>query len=129
MTNIRFATPEDSQAIAETHVLGWRAAYRGVVPDNVLDGLSIDTRAAQWRGRLEDRAATERRVWVIEDAARVQGFATTAPTRDEDDNPATTSELMAIYLRPEAWGQGLGRDLMLHSLADVRTRGWCEVSL
>jgi len=129
MRNIRLATVGDSQAIAEAHVLGWRAAYRGIVPDIVLDGLSVDARAAQWRGRLDEAAASERRAWVIEVDRRVQGFAVTAPTRDEDDDAARTSELMAIYLHPDAWGVGLGRELVSHALADVHTRGWREVSL
>jgi GNAT superfamily N-acetyltransferase len=129
MRNIRLATVGDSRAIAEIHVLGWRAAYRGIVPDIVLEGLSIDARAAQWRGRLDDAVANERRVWVIEVDRHVQGFAVTARTRDEDEDAALTSELMALYLHPDAWGIGLGRDLVVHALADVRTRGWREASL
>jgi len=41
---IRPATPEDARAIAEVHVASWRYAYRGLLPDDVLDRLSVEER-------------------------------------------------------------------------------------
>ncbi len=35
---VRPATPEDSLAIADAHVRGWQAAYRGLVPDRSSTG-------------------------------------------------------------------------------------------
>jgi GNAT superfamily N-acetyltransferase len=119
--------PEDATAMAEAHVHGWRAAYRGMVPDAHLDGLSVDQRAAMWT-RLLSGPPDQRRHWVIE-TDRVQGFAGTGPTRDDDDDPQRISELMVIYLRPDVVGTGLGRALLEHAVADVRSRGWAGMSL
>ena len=41
---IREATPDDARAIAEVHVASWRWAYRGDLPAEFLDGLSVDDR-------------------------------------------------------------------------------------
>jgi hypothetical protein len=49
---IRSATPGDARAIATIHVEAWRAAYRGIVPDEYLDSLSIDGRESTWRQNL-----------------------------------------------------------------------------
>jgi len=35
---IRTATPDDAAAVAAVHEASWQAAYRGVFPDEVLDG-------------------------------------------------------------------------------------------
>ncbi len=46
------AEAADAVAIADIHVRSWRTAYRGVMPDAVLDGLSVADRTQQWRRRL-----------------------------------------------------------------------------
>jgi hypothetical protein len=40
MVELRDATPADAHAIANVLVQSWRAAYRGLLPDDVLAGLS-----------------------------------------------------------------------------------------
>ena len=52
MTSVRAATPADAAAIAGVHVRSWQAAYRGIVPDEVLDGLSLPDREQRWRSIL-----------------------------------------------------------------------------
>jgi hypothetical protein len=52
-TVIRDATATDAAAIAGIHVRSWQSAYRGMIDDVVLDGLSVARRASDWteRGR------------------------------------------------------------------------------
>ena len=125
---IRAATVEDARAIAEIHVAGWRAAYRGQMPDAVLDGLSIDRRTEQWTQRIGAPVPPEQRTWVSWDGARVTGFANTGPSRDADARPGM-AELFAIYVDPSAWGTGAGRALLAHAAADVSERGFAGMSL
>jgi hypothetical protein len=39
---VREASVNDAAAIADLHVRAWQMAYRGIVPDAILDGMSID---------------------------------------------------------------------------------------
>ncbi|HUQ39529.1 MAG TPA: hypothetical protein VM030_05200, partial [Acidimicrobiales bacterium] len=55
--HVRVAGVEDARAIAEVHVASWLAAYRGIIDDDVLDGLSVDARAARWVENLTDPEA------------------------------------------------------------------------
>ena len=48
--NVRPARPEDARRIAEIHVETWRATYPGVMPQEVLDGLSVDEPRAELAG-------------------------------------------------------------------------------
>ena len=124
---IREAEPKDAKAIAEVHVRSWRAAYRGQLTDEYLDGLSVDERLEQHRRSLEEPRA-EWRTWVADDDGRVAGFAVTGPSEDADAEPST-AEVYAIYLEPDRVGTGLGRGLFEHAVADLRERGFTVVTL
>ncbi|GGT26686.1 GNAT family N-acetyltransferase [Nonomuraea spiralis] len=45
---IRQATSADAGAIAEVHVRSWQAAYRGLVPQDHLDGMNAAARRPAW---------------------------------------------------------------------------------
>ena len=49
---IRRAGLADARAIAEVAVAGWRAAYRGMLPDDFLDAMRVDAREVAWHERL-----------------------------------------------------------------------------
>jgi RimJ/RimL family protein N-acetyltransferase len=117
--DVRLATTADAEAIAVVHVDSWRAAYRGIVPDSVLDRLSVERRAAVWRETI--KRPGDERVWVVERDRRVIGFAATSPARD-DDVAAGTGEVAAIYLDPAAWSTGLGRQLFGAAVDDLGRR-------
>lgn len=118
---LRRALASDAEAVAIVHVDSWRAAYRGIVPDNVLDGLSVERRAQFWRESIA--AEPERPTWVVERDGRVIGFAAGGEARDDDVAPGT-GEVYAIYLDPGAWSQGLGRMLFAATVDDVRGHGF-----
>lgn len=120
---VRAARPEDAESIADAHVRGWLTTYRGIVPDPVLDGLSVERRTAFWRDTIAAEVPVER-IWVVEGAGRVQGFASTGAIRDQPEGIAGAGEVFAIYLAPEARGRGLGRALFTHAVDDLRARGF-----
>lgn len=103
--------------MAAVHVDSWRAAYRGIVPDAILEGLSVDRRAQFWRESIT--AEPDSPKWVVESDGRVIGFAAGGAARDDDVAPGT-GEVYAIYLDPGAWSQGLGRKLFAAAVNDVR---------
>jgi ribosomal protein S18 acetylase RimI-like enzyme len=106
---LRDATAADARAIAEIHVAAWRSAYRGLVPDAVLDGLSAEDREAMWRGGL----VAPEPGWgclVAEDRGNIVGFVGYGPPDDAEAGP-DLGEIYAIYLEPTAVGTGIGRDL------------------
>ncbi len=118
---VRRALPEDARAIAEAHVASWRDAYDGIVPRAVLDRLSVERRAAFWRETLGDAGGVD--VQVADLAGAVAGFVSAGPARDED-LPPHTGEIHAIYLKREAWSQGIGRELLRAADADLHRRGF-----
>lgn len=111
---IRTAVDVDALGVAVVRMRSWRAAYAGVIPDHVLDGMDLERMADQVRARMADPADpfTTR---VAERAGAIVGFTVTGPYRG-DDAPAGTGEVLAIYADPDHWSTGVGRLLMTDAL-------------
>lgn len=105
---LRPASLEDAPALARVHVGSWRAAYRGLMPDTVLDGLAEEAFTENWRQRLR---RMPRSTLLLASADEVIGFAAAGASRDPDAVPLRTGELYALYLHPEHWGTGAGTRL------------------
>ncbi len=126
---IRQADVADVSSIAEVHVRSWLKAYRGLIPDPVLDDLSVGQREKMWREAISRPASTADRVWVAEQRGRIVGFASAGPTRDDDEDPQDTGEIYAIYLEPEAQGQGIRRRLFRRAVEGLREQGFRAATL
>ena len=123
---IRLAEVDDAERLAEILVRSWTATYRGIMPDPVLDRLSVADRTARWRTSIRDAASDDAlRRWVVLDDRTIQGYAITGPGQDDFlPAPPGSGELDSLYLHPDAMGRGLGRALLAHALDDLRARGF-----
>ena len=104
MKVIRKATVQDAGAIARVQVYSWQHAYRGIIPDDFLDQLSVLRRTEFW---LSNLAGEAEEVLVVEEGSEVVGFASFGASRDEYAAP-NTAELYAIYIASDHWGRGCG---------------------
>jgi ribosomal protein S18 acetylase RimI-like enzyme len=103
----RKASPEDAEAIAHVQVDTWRTTYRGVVPDEHLEGLSYERGQEMWERILSD---TKEAVFVAQDSDdSVVGFASCGSARGAEKEYA--GELYAIYVTQAMQGKGIGRML------------------
>jgi GNAT superfamily N-acetyltransferase len=126
---VRIAEPRDARSIATIHVESWRGAYRGLVPDEHLDELSIDRRAAFWSEVLAHGPEWRQRTWIAERDGTPLGFATAGASRDPDLDRALFGELQAIYVDPEHWRGGAGRVLLEAAESFLREEGFVAATL
>ena len=125
---IRGAQPEDALAVARVHVRSWQSAYRGHLPDDHLAGLDPVARAERYSFGI-DRADTPRTVLAVdEDEGRVIGFATTGPCADAGSS-GRLGELYGLYVDPDRWRTGCGRQLMRAARARLAGLGFREAVL
>ena len=122
---IRRALCDDAEAIARVHIDSWRAAYRGLMPDSVLDGLSVERRSSEWRAWL---ALPEISTFLVTKSGSLVGFCTLIPSRDEDAGP-NVAEIPAIYVHPSFWRQGIGQFLCAKTIEEARKREFAAVTL
>lgn len=100
---IRWASLDDAPSLADVHVTTWQKAYAGILEADFLAGLDRERRARWWRGIVDAGA----RVHVVDVEGKVVGFCYAG---DSDD--AGWGEIYAIYVLPEHWGEGYGRELL-----------------
>jgi ribosomal protein S18 acetylase RimI-like enzyme len=119
---IRPAELDDSDAIGNVHVRAWQGAYRGVMPDEYLDGLRAEDRATMWRGYFAV-PRPDHQLTVVVHAGEVVGFAASGPEAGESAR-SDVGELYAINLDPSSWGKGFGRALLREVTEALATAGY-----
>lgn len=122
---VRHACERDASRIAGIHVRSWQKAYRGLVPDGMLDALDPIQRALVWKELL---GMPEETVLVVMRGARMAGFCSLLPSRD-GDAVRGTGEIASFYIDPPAWGHGAGRELMAEVVRQARERRFQRVTL
>ena len=103
---IRHAVAGDADAMGRLHVRAWQSAYRGMMPDEYLDGLQPDERIAMWRDRIPRTDLPPLLVAVV--AGEVVGFAAFGAEQPTTGSTASTGcgELHAMNLDPASLGKG-----------------------
>ena len=113
---IRPGTPEDAEAVARVQIASWRSAYAHLFSQEQLAGISLAERTENWRR------------WpplVADVDGDVVGFISVGPAHDAD----AESEVWAIYVRPDRWGNRIGRALMSAGEAKLRELGYTRAVL
>lgn len=120
---LRPAQPEDAMAVAQVHVSSWQAAYRNILPDDYLNQLRPEDRAAVYDFATPD-PLKPRTIVAVEEGPppAIHGFATTMPVTDSD--MPGYGELCALYVDPQHWGQGLGVALVSAARAQMLEHGF-----
>jgi ribosomal protein S18 acetylase RimI-like enzyme len=122
---IRRASSADAQSIAFVHVISWREAYMGLIPDQVLAGLSIEERTSRWQAILAGKTGTRSREYLAEVDGNVVGFGSCGPQRDPDlVRQAFTGEVLALYVLRSAQRRGVGTSLMSAMAGHLRQEGY-----
>jgi ribosomal protein S18 acetylase RimI-like enzyme len=116
---VRAARIEDADAIGRIHVDAWRRTYAGHMDAGFLARLDPAHRAERWRTFV----AGPERVAVAERAGVIGGFVSYG-NRMDDDLPASTGQVYAIYVDPTLQGTGVGAALMNHAVADLAASGY-----
>jgi ribosomal protein S18 acetylase RimI-like enzyme len=125
MIEIWPAEPGDAKALSEIQSSSWRAAYKGIVPDEVLKAYTPETRV----NALEDfiSAGTSLNAMALYNGDPA-GFICFEKCRDEDAD-ALRGEIWAIYISPEYWRRGIGTRLLLWAAEQLKNKGFTSISL
>jgi len=115
---VRRATEDDAEPIERIRVETWRATYRGLLPDGLIDQLQPNVERRRERLRS---ASTSDLNFVAQEGFNVVGYAFAGPERTHDREYA--GEVYAIYVLPSAQGKGYGRALIRESVRALTTQG------
>jgi len=124
MIDLRPAMSADALGVARVHVRAWQVGYRDLLAADFLAGLKPEDRAARYTFGHADPTKPATIVALDHDA--IVGFVTTGPSNDETDG---AGHLMALYVDPDRWGQGIGRTLIAAGRDVLVQRGFTEAAL
>jgi ribosomal protein S18 acetylase RimI-like enzyme len=129
--SFRQATSSDAAAIGALHVASWRETYAGILPDDVLNGLSADERSDMWRDVLNDPAMFGgAAVFVAEGDAEIVGFGACGGQRDEGlKEQGFAGEIGAIYVLRSHQRAGVGKALISLMAGKLIDQGRSAASL
>ncbi len=121
MVEVRHAVRSDVRAISELRVAGWRAAYTGLVPQEMLDRQDPEREAERRDAAWESRTCDAELV-AVDERGSVVGWAVAGAARDEAWTGA--GELYALYAHPEHWSTGVGHALIRAAENVLREAGY-----
>lgn len=116
---------EDCEALAQVHVASWRAGYRDLMPADFLAAQDPAVRAQQRRDSWHDPDYAHVRGFVAEVDGELVGFVHYGPYRISHDagwaavDPNGGGEVYALYVHPDHWGSGAGRELLTAAVTDL----------
>jgi RimJ/RimL family protein N-acetyltransferase len=125
------ARPEDAARLERLRVRAWREAYPGLVEQHVLDELDEDDPMSVlvWKNLIEN---VDMRVAMAEnEGGDLIGFCAVAgPSRDADE-PEGVAEIIALYVDPDHYRQGVGREMLSAVINEVSEsdRDWNDLTV
>ncbi|PSQ56275.1 GNAT family N-acetyltransferase [Halobacteriales archaeon SW_8_68_21] len=107
-------TDAEIRGLIRAHGLSWRAAYDDILPDGVLDKMTVDPiplEVEAWADRIKSGpgvvfvAVADETVWGFVDVRWGEEHTKSFVGPDE-------AGVKAIYVHPDRWGEGIGSALL-----------------
>lgn len=120
MVRFQIAAPSDAGLLAATRQKVWNTTYRGIYPDERIDGYDLALHTARDKNRICDARNT---VWLAFDQENCVGYCYVGPPGYgpyKDFNFCLNS----LYFLPAYQGRGLGRRAFALVTAECLRRGY-----
>jgi ribosomal protein S18 acetylase RimI-like enzyme len=125
MSKIRYADINDAKILGQIHSNSWKIAYKGIVPDEVLNNITIEKRQKYFEKAFAEGEEKNALIFVENKAV---GLICIGKCRDTD-KIGSYGEIWGIYLLPEYWYMGIGTELMNWGIEEVKKRNYHNVTL
>ena len=117
------ARADDAEALTDLHLDVWEEAYAALVPAALLAErrTARDARIGRWRNIIGSGSSATLLAWADD---RLVGFSSTGPGRDSPTEGLPPLELMALYVRAEVYGAGVGHALCEATIGSAPAYLW-----
>lgn len=103
--NIREANAEDIEPIASLYVMNWKKTYVSLLPDNFLNGLTVNEGIKKWQEYLNKE---KHRIFVAYENEKILGFSACK----EDEELKNCLYLDSLHVSETSRGKGVGTKLI-----------------
>ena len=122
---IRRVKQGDGEALGEVQTASWKAAFRGILSEEMLEKLTDPQKAAAMYRRLLADGTGNGYIGEIDGKAHCIAYWDKA--RDAD--MPQYAEIICIHSLPDNWRKGFGGQMMDRLLADIAQAGFDKVML
>ncbi len=123
---IKYASLEDIDDLASVHSKSLKEAFGTIFPKETVEGsFSFERRK---KGFLKEVSLGEPLNLLAYHENKPAGLLTYGKSR-YIEIPDNSIELWRIYLMPEFWGKGLGKELLEYGIMEIRKQGYEQVIL
>lgn len=116
---IREAKISDIEQIAQVHVSSWHSTYSGIISEEYLNQLSVESKVEQWTYNLNIDSTF---MYVATVDNQIVGFINGGPNRSKQFR--YEGEIYALYILENHQGKGLGRDLFNRAISTIKCNSW-----
>ncbi len=116
---VRNATDNDRAALGRIYCYSWKEGYSGILPQDYLDSLTEE--------KCTPHKVSSTNMFVCERNGVIAGLVNVGSARI--DEYRSIGELRAIYVLPEYWRQGVGRELFTSAMTALRSMGFSQFYL
>lgn len=110
----------DAPNVSEIYALSWKAAYKGIIPQKYLDELSLE----RWIPFLKVSPSSSH---ILLNGDHYIGTSAVSKAREEQMNG--WGEIISLYVLPQYFGEGYGKQLFLHAIKDLKEQGYDKIYL
>lgn len=122
---IRKVRYEDIEQIVDINIQDWKKVYKGIIDDSSLENLDKKEKIEKWK-----KSYNKGNIIVFEKDEKVLGYC-----RYDDNisnkNNEIDSEIIALYVKYDNLGQGIGKKLVEYVKEDLKNKNrkkmiiWC----
>lgn len=123
---IRNIEEKDIESVVDIQIAGWRNAYQGIIDQEFLNSMNREERIQRRKSNYKDSPFV-----IAEINNEVVGFCRYYYDVISKDGDGYDCEIMALYVKPELKGRGIGKALINYVKNDMKNHGktnmilWC----
>lgn len=119
------ATIENATEMGLIHSCSWRKAYKGIIPDKIIDEFTSEKRAEVFQSVIP-KAEEEYYLFKVNDIPA--GFASL--NRSQEDNaPKCIGEIYSIYFHPDFWGTSVTKKGLQFCIDRLSNLGYSHITI
>jgi RimJ/RimL family protein N-acetyltransferase len=122
---VRKATVADVPAVCIVRRRSWQAAYRGLMPQPVIDSLDIGTMWSSWRASVDRPPSPSMQLFIGGRPGEVHSYVFVRP----GDGSREAGQVAALYSDPTAWGTTAGWATFCAGVDHLKAEGFTDLSL
>lgn len=119
------ATVHFAEDMGYVHAESWQKAYRGIVPDDIVDAFTPEKRGEVFREAIATRPEE---YYFFKVNGHPAGIALLHKSH-EDNAADTDGEIYAIYVHPDFWGTPVTHEAFQFCVNRLKERGFTRLTI